>query len=826
LVAAALAAGALAALPTTATTAAAEVPAGFTDTAVIGGLTSPTNAVFAPDGRVFVSEKSGLVKTFDSLSDPTATITADLRTQTQDYWDRGLLGMALDPAYPARPYLYVLYTFDALPGGTAPQWGDTCPTPPGATEDGCLVTGRLSRLTLDANGVATGGERVLLTDWCQQFPSHSVGTVTFGPDGALYVGGGDGASFNYADWGQRGNPCADPPGAAGTNLAPPDARGGALRSQSVRRPAGEPVPLNGAISRLDPDTGAPMPGGPFASSPNTNARRIVAYGFRNEFRFAFRPGTSELWAGDVGWNTWEEIDRIPNATDGVAENFGWPCYEGAARQSGYDGANLTLCESLYGGQAPPNVPYYTYNHTAPVASGDGCPTGGSSISGIAFETDSDYPAAYDGALFFADSSRGCVWAMRRGANGQPDPADITPLVTGADVPVQLLTGPGGDLYYVALGAGELHRVSYPPNQPPTARATATPSSGAAPLTVVFDGSGSSDPEGGALTYAWDLDGDGAYDDSTTVNPRYTYVAQATVPVGLRVTDPVGQSSTTTVPVTVGNPPSNTPVVTIDDPTASTRWSVGETIPFAGRAGDAQDGSLPASALTWQLTLQHCTTSTNCHAHTVQSWTGVASGSLVAPDHEYPSYLDLTLTATDSDGHRTSKTVRLNPRTVALTFQSTPGGARLVVGGTGQTAPFTRTVIVGSNNTVSAPSPQNLFLGLPFRWTSWSDGGAQTHNITAPATATTYRANFQLSLGVGRTQLGPSARWTLAAGRDPYADADEQGARDRVNGAADPGGGEEPAQHGHDVGQDQEPEQGRAGRDASQRGRVEDARVRG
>jgi hypothetical protein len=187
------------------------------------------------------------------------------------------------------------------------------------------------------------------------------------------------------------------------------------------------------------------------------------------------------------------------------------------------------------------------------------------------------------------------------------------------------------------------------------------------------------------------------------------------------------------------------VVTIDNPTAATQWSVGQTIPFAGRAADAQDGTLPASALSWQLTLQHCTTSTNCHAHNVQSWTGISSGSFVAPDHEYPSFLDLTLRATDSDGNTTAQTVRLNPRTVNLTFTSSPTGARLVVGTVEQVTPFTRTVIVGSSNSVSAPSPQTLTLGLRFRFRSWSDGGAQSHNITAPATATTYRANFQLCL---------------------------------------------------------------------------------
>jgi glucose/arabinose dehydrogenase/PKD repeat protein len=727
------------------TEAAAVVPSGFTDTAVISGLTSPTNAVFAPDGRVFITEKSGIVKTFDSITDTTATVTADLRTQVQDFWDRGLLGLALDPQYPTRPYLYVLYTYDAEPGGTAPRWGDQCPSPPGATEQGCLVTGRLSKLTIGANGVATGGEQVLLTDWCQQYPSHSVGSVTFGPDGALYVGGGDGASFNFADWGQRGNPCADPPSPAGVNLAPPNAQGGALRSQSVRRAAGAPVTLDGSIVRINPDTGAPMPGNPFASNPNVNAQRIIAYGLRNEFRFAFRPGTNELWAGDVGWNVWEEINRIPDATDNVAENFGWPCYEGANRQSGYDNANLTVCESLYGtGQT---APYYAYNHSAVVAPGDGCPTGGSSISGIAFETTGNYPAAYDGALFFSDSSRGCIWAMRKGANGQPDPANVVPFVSGANIPVQVLIGPGGDLFYLALGAGQLRRVSYPAgdNQPPTAVATATPPSGPAPLTVQFDGAGSSDPDGSALTYAWDLDGDGQFDDSTAVNPTYTYVAQALVPVKLRVTDPGGLSGTTTVNVTVGTPPDNNPVVTIDNPTAATEWSVGQSIPFAGRAADAQDGQLPASALSWQLTLQHCTTPTNCHAHNVQSFPGVASGSFIAPDHEYPSFLDLTLTATDSDGNTSAKTVRLNPRTVVLTFTSNPSGARLSVGTVEQATPFTRTVIVGSNNSISAPSPQRLTLGLRFRFTSWSDGGAQSHNIVAPATPATYRANYQLCL---------------------------------------------------------------------------------
>ncbi|MGK4591826.1 PQQ-dependent sugar dehydrogenase [Amycolatopsis sp. w19] len=722
----------------------AAVPTGFTDTVAISGLSSPTATAFAPDGRVFVAEKSGLVKVFDSLADPTATVFADLRTQTQDFWDRGLLGLAVDPAFPARPYVYVSYTLDAEPGGTAPRWGDACPTPPGATDKGCVVTGRVSQLTMGSAGTAVS-EKPLVTGWCQQFPSHSVGALAFGPDGALYAGGGDGASFTFADYGQVGNPCADPPSPAGTNLTPPSAEGGALRSQSPRRAAGQPVLLNGTLLRIDPDTGEGVPGNPFANSADANARRVIAYGARNQFRFGFRPGTSELWAGDVGWDTWEEINRVADVGDSVAENFGWPCFEGNARQAGYDGANLDRCESLYssGGHS---APYYAYNHRAKVVASDPCPTGGSSISGIAFESGSNYPAEYSGALFFADSSRGCIWAMQT-VDGQPNASRLVPFVTGVNVPVQVLTGPGGDLFYVALGSGELRRVSHPggTNRPPTAVATATPSSGPAPLTVRFDGTASTDPDAGdTLSYAWDLDADGAYDDSSAADPTWTYTAAAAVDAGLRVTDSHGASATTTVRVTVGNPEGLDPVPVIDSPAGTLTWSVGQTVSFSGRAVDAQDGQLPASALSWRLAIRHCATNGTCHTHNVQDFPGVASGSFVAPDHDYPSYLQLTLTATDSTGRTGSKTVDLQPKTVSLNFASSPSQATLTVGGTQQRTPFSRTVIAGSTNSISADSPQKLPpLNLKYAFTGWAHGGARTQNIIAPGTSTTYQANYRL-----------------------------------------------------------------------------------
>ena len=106
--------------------------------------------------------------------------------------------------------------------------------------------------------------------------------------------------------------------------------------------------LDGTIIRIDPASGAALPDNPLSGSGDANARRIVTQGLRNPLRFAFRPGTSELWVGDVGWATWEEINRIDNPLDGSVKNFGWPCYEGDGTQPAYDGNDLPLCEALYG----------------------------------------------------------------------------------------------------------------------------------------------------------------------------------------------------------------------------------------------------------------------------------------------------------------------------------------------------------------------------------------------------------------------------------------------------------------------------------------------
>ena len=950
--------------------AAATLPSGFQESIVFSGLTQPTAVRFASDGRVFVAEKSGLIKIFDSLSDTSPTTFADLRSEVNDYWDRGLLGLALDPSFPASPYVYALYAHDAPIGGNAPLWNDACPTPPGPTTDGCVVSGRLARLTASGNSMS-GSEQVLLNDWCQQFPSHSVGDLHFGADGALYVSGGDGASFGNVDYGQYGgsaigmpnfsntvegipngttiststgggdnwtdvtannnsivsdnthawhgtqaikftmnatpsgiarvgtvipdavdidgqvglyrtanpkpgqeqvvvefetpglavrgfvsindtgrivvydsavthsatmptpialnawnriefhyhagtasgsiearlysgdsatlvgsvvttanantgpsagavmfgqsypvdggasfwiddpqlistgsstpnstpkNPCGDPPSGVGGTESPPNAEGGALRSLTLHRAAG-PALLNGTVLRVDPATGNALPTNPLASSGDPNARRIVAEGLRNPFRFTIRPGTNDLWIGDVGWGTWEEINRQSTPTAGVA-NFGWPCYEGAAAEPGYQSAGLDVCNRVYSAGAV--APYFTYLHTGSVVSGDGCTTGSSSISGMAFYDGGSYPGSYDGALFFADHARNCIWVMYPGPDGLPSAANRAVFVNAAAGPVDLQIGPGGDLFYVGFDDGTIRRIQYfAGNQPPIAQATASPTSGNAPLTVSFDGSGSSDPDpGDTISYAWDLNGDGAYGDSTAQKPTHTYATPGTYSVRLRVTDSQGATGTSAaITISANNTP---PVPVIDSPSSSLTWKVGDSIAFSGHASDAQDGTEPASRLTWTIILHHCPT--NCHTHPIQTISGVASGSLSAPDHEYPSHLELQLTATDANGLSASASVNLNPQTVGLTFQSSPSGAQLTVGTFSGTAPFTRTVIVNSMNSLSAPN-QSIG-GSPYVFSSWSDGGAQTHTIRAPAAPATYTATLTLTGRPSRPQRRP------------------------------------------------------------------------
>ena len=766
----------LAALPASAS--ATTLPPGFTEDQAFAGLTVPTAVELAPDGRVFVAEKSGMIKAFSGPGDPTAEVVADLRTQTYNVGDRGMLDIALDPEFPDSPYLYALYALDAEIGEVPPTWGtagstwDACPHWP---EDGCVIGGRLTRMKLTES--SAGPEQILLEDWCQQYSSHSTGAIAFDSEGALIASGGDGASFNFVDYGQTGqplNPCGDPPSGRGGTQTPPTAEGGALRSQDLRTSA-DPAGLNGSIVRVDRTDGSPLPDNPNFSDPDPNARRIIGYGMRNPFRLTVRPGTDEIWFGDVGWGAYEEVNR--QSTDELV-NHGWPCYEGAARQPGYDGADLDICEDLYSEPAADREPYFTYGHKSKVVPGESCAAGSNSISGITFYgSGGSFPGAYDDALFFSDYSRACIWAMKAGPGGDPDPSTVETFAAGAQTPVGLEVGDDGALYYPDIAGGRIMKISYSAtNQPPAAELAANPTSGSAPLTVELDASGSTDPDpGAALSFAWDLDDDGDFDDGTGAELTHELTEPGSHRVSVEVSDELGASDRASTVIDVDNEP---PVPSIDSPAADLRWAVGDRIDFSGSASDAQDGDLPPSALDWEVVLHHCPGT--CHAHPEFDFPATASGSFLTPSHEYPSYLELKLTATDSHGLSASTSVELDPETAKLMLESAPSSAGVSLNADGGPAPLEAEVIAGSAASISAEERIRIG-GKDYAFERWKHGGARVQTLTADGDAT-YRAIYRRVFETPRTlRFEPVADASIYAG-DPGGN---RGGLDTVEVDGDP-----------------------------------------
>ena len=393
------------------------LPPGFQDEVVFSGLSKPTAVRFAPNGMVFVAEKNGKIEVYEDVKDETPELFKDLTVETYDHGDRGLLGLAVDPEFPVKPYVYALFTYDHVLGEEAPppKWGtgegDSCPEAEKFKSDDCVVSGRLVRyaakVTEDGEGhlhaVANSEKALIPEGWCQQFSSHSIGDLRFGPEGALYAGGGDGASFTSADFGQLGeppNPCGDPP-----------KEGGSLRSQDLVTPETkeDPTGLSGTIIRIDPETGEGWPTNPLSGSASVNERRIVALGFRNPFRFTLDPENGEMYVGNVGSSEFEELERF-DPTSGALFNSGWPCYEGDNKQFQFKTLELPICDDvLYENPGLTSQPLFYYSHRQAIAPGDECSyAAGSAIAGPAFYEGTEFPGQYEGALFFADAVRSCI----------------------------------------------------------------------------------------------------------------------------------------------------------------------------------------------------------------------------------------------------------------------------------------------------------------------------------------------------------------------------------------------------------------------------------
>ena len=232
---------------------------------------------------------------------------------------------------------------------------------------------------------------------------------------------------------------------------------------------------------------------------------------------------------------------------------------------------------------------YFYPHTTK-------PQRGSAIGGDLY-LGTVFPPLYRGAYFFHDFNGGVV-----------DYLDLQRRWHGADnefatnVPgiVQITDGGDGAIYVLSVILGGLWRIRYMPggNKPPTADADADPTGGQAPLEVNFSSKRSTDPEKSLVAYLWDF-GDG--DTSNKANPAHTYEENGVYTAELTVTDSAGATSTDSIAIAVGSEP---PVAKILEPGDGAKFRIGESINFAGKGTDPDDGDLSGSSLQWNATLHH------------------------------------------------------------------------------------------------------------------------------------------------------------------------------------------------------------------------------
>ena len=418
-----------------ATSARAALPPDFVDEQIASGLSQPTSLAFLPDGRVLVVEQvsakvrlivNGTVSPINPITVPGVNTSGS---------ERGLLGITVDPRWPTFPYVYVMYS---------------------------RVTNKMVIVRYTASGDvndAAGDSRVRAGphDMSLDAPDSGFnplgGTLGLGPDGMLYASLGDDALE-----------CAAQDST--------DLRGVLLRMDVSGVPAGGFGPPD--KEDLRPASGNPYP------PDNANAGISFAMGLRNPFRFAIDPWDGNLYVGDVGFNTFEELSEVTGG-----ENLGWPYREGfAVRTSG------GCTEPGGSGNYPYDDPILDYARTggpyAIIAAPFYRPVGGGVHS---------FPISYSGVAFYFDYYKGFLRGVKKSGStwvplsvpGQPNATDWG---TGYSFIGDMIVGPDGAMYYVTQGSGQLRRIRYAgevnaaePGLTPPLRAFPNPLRSGAVLTV-------------------------------------------------------------------------------------------------------------------------------------------------------------------------------------------------------------------------------------------------------------------------------------------------------------------------------------------------------
>ncbi len=345
------------------------------------GFNQPVDLASAGDERLFVVEKNGIIRILDEEGNtlPQAFLNIGPRVNSSA-GERGLLGLTFHPDYENNGYFFVNYT----------------------RNDG---TTRISRFQVSDNNanLADPGSELILLEVEQPFPNHNAGDLSFGPDGYLYFGLGDG-------------------GAGGD---PIDAGQDRLR-------------LLGKMIRIDVDNGNPYsipPDNPFAEDDFT-LDEIWALGLRNPWRFSFDRLTGDMWIADVGQNAFEEIDFQPAGSPG-GENYGWRCYEG------FEPFNLEDCPA----EDAFTFPAHAYAHNL------GC-----SVTGGYVYRGTRYPNIY-GHYIYADFCSGRFWSLTPDGQGGWENQELLNDVNSEFV--SFGEDRYGELYAAGISSGNIYRVTSP-----------------------------------------------------------------------------------------------------------------------------------------------------------------------------------------------------------------------------------------------------------------------------------------------------------------------------------------------------------------------------
>ncbi|HEV8559728.1 MAG TPA: PA14 domain-containing protein [Actinophytocola sp.] len=516
----------------------------------------------------------------------------------------------------------------------------------------------LVRFSADQD-VGTDGPYTLFQTSSPSTLLHVGGSIRFGPDGKLYFAVGDNGTGEKAQ--QLDNP-------------------------------------HGKILRINRDGTIPTDN-PFSGQAG-KLGAIWAYGFRNPWRFQFDSATGEMFGGDVGDFSFEEVNHIVRAG-----NYGWPLKEG-------------VCASNCAGFIDP---IHAYPHNGASAS----VTGGPIYRGTMF------PPEYQGNLFFADYAQGFIKRAVLDAGGNA--TSVQDFDTTAGSVVDMKIAPDGSMYFVTFYPGAIYRVTYnTTSHVPVASAAADQTRGVEPMDVHFSSAGSNDPDGDELSYSWNF-GDGT--TGTEPNPTHTYTAKGVYTARLTVSANGDSTNAQPIVIQVGIPPT----LTVSMPTEGQLYRAGDTITYNAFANDAAGFDLNDNNIKTVIKLHH-----GSHYHPFAGPLTGRAGTFTIPTTGEPSAdtsYELTVTATDGNGLTTSKVITIRPRKSHMTFATNPPGLGVTLNGIPITTPQTIEGVVGFQRDLVAASTAVATDGTVLQFAGWSDGRSIRHTITTPETDITFTANY-------------------------------------------------------------------------------------